>query len=90
MAVELTQAHIAHIQPDHTIVLPEEMPVGATVAVIVLPVPATQPDNEAARRARFNATLAAIRAAMSAGAPPLPSEAELEALIQKARHTPSA
>jgi hypothetical protein len=86
MAVELTQAHIAHIQPDHTIVLPEEMPVGATVAVIVLP----QPNEEAARRARFEATLAAIRAAMSGGAPPLPSEAELEALIEKARHTPSA
>jgi hypothetical protein len=85
MAIELTQAHIAHIQPDHTIVLPEEMPVGATVAVIVLP----QPNGEAARRARFEATLAAIRAAMSEGTPPLPSEAELEALIEKARHTPS-
>jgi hypothetical protein len=90
MAVELTQAHIAHIQPDHTIVLPEEMPVGATVAVIVLPVPVAPPDEEAARRARFEATLAAIRAAMSESAAPPPSEAELEALIEKARHTPSA
>ena len=86
MAIELTQAHIAHIRPDHTIVLPEEMPVGATVVVIVLPTPAPSLDEEAARRARFGATLAAIRAAMSQGTPPLPPEAELDALIEKARH----
>ena len=35
--VELTPTYIATVRPDRTILLPPEMPVGATVAVIVVP-----------------------------------------------------
>jgi hypothetical protein len=83
MAVELTQAYIATIQPDHTVAVPEEMPIGASVAVIVLP---SQPADDAARRARFTATLAAIQSAMSTPVPPL-TDSELNALLEKARRS---
>ena len=37
MALETIPAYITKVGSDHTIVLPDEMPVCATVAVIVVP-----------------------------------------------------
>ncbi len=88
MAVELTPTYIATVRPDHTIVLPEEMPVGAMVMVIVVP-PKTAPENDPARKARFDATLAAIKEAMRNPIPDLPGDEALKGLVDKARKTPS-
>jgi hypothetical protein len=82
MAVELTPTHIATIRPDHTIALPNEMPVGAKVMVIVMP----DESSEAARKARFAKTMEAIRAAMEMPLPKI-TEAELDTLVDKARKT---
>jgi len=68
MALETIPAYITKVGSDHTIVLPNEMPVGAMVAVIVVPTDVAAAD-VAARRARFAETLAAIRAASVGGAP---------------------
>ncbi len=84
MDVEMTPTYITTIRPDRTIALPPEMPVGATVAVIVVPARPSAPD-EAARRTRFETTLAAIRASMHATPPPVPPDGELDALIERAR-----
>ncbi len=90
MTLETTSAYITKVRPDHTVVLPADMPVGATVAVVVVPSDATEVD-EAARHDRFAKTLDAIRAA-SAQETTLPSvsDGELDALIETARKTPRA
>ncbi len=82
-----TTAYIATINPDHTIVAPDELPVGATVAIIMMADAPSTADNTA-RRARFEATLAAIRdyeATPPELRPTLPSDMEIDALIKKAR-----
>lgn len=84
MAIEMTPTHIATIRPDHTITLPTEMPVGAKVMVIVMPDEA----NESARKARFAKTIEAIRVAMQMPLNKI-SDAELNALVDKARRTPT-
>jgi len=89
MALETTSAYITTVGSDHTIVLPAEMPVGATVAVIVVPTSTTSVD-DAARRARFAETLSAIRAASARETPPAISDDDLDALIEKARKAPRA
>jgi hypothetical protein len=88
MAVELTPTYIATVRPDHIIVLPEEMPVGAQVMVILVPPKAVSVENDPARAARFAATLAAIKAAMENPIPNPPTDEELKALVEKARKTP--
>jgi len=80
MAVELTPTHVATIRHDHTIALPNEMPVGAKVMVIVMP----DEISEAARKARFAKTMEAIRVAMQMPLPKI-TDAELNALVDKAR-----
>jgi len=87
MALETIPAYITKVGSDHTIVLPDEMPVGATVAVIVVPADITAAD-DAARRARFAETLTAIRDASAGGSRPAISDGELDALIEKARKAP--
>ena len=86
MTLTSTPAYIATVGADYTIVLPEEIPVGAQVTITVIPtnVP-NQPDDEA-RRSRFDETLAAIRAASVADTTsPTISDAELDSLIKTAR-----
>lgn len=85
MALASIAAYIAVVGEDHTIVLPEEIPVGTHVAITVLPTGIPAPDDEA-RRKRFNETLATISKAIAASdtLPDL-SDAELEALVRKAR-----
>lgn len=90
MALKPTPPHVTTIGTDHTIVLPHDIPEGATVAVIVLPTTIKIPD-ETDRQERFAETFTAIRNAMAheAEQPPL-SDAELNALIEKARKSPKA
>ena len=84
--METTQAYIATVGPDHTIVLPEDIAVGSTVVVVLMSNP-SEHDNE--RRARFAATLEAIRAASAADiSDPTITDTDLEALIKKARQIP--
>ena len=89
MATELTPAYIATVRPDHTVELPEEMPVGATVMVIVVPPKAVAPENDPARAIRFAATLAAIKAAIENPVSNVPTDEELKVLVEKARKTPT-
>ena len=85
MTITTTPAYIATVGDDHTIVLPEEIPVGARVTITVIPSVSDQLNGEA-RSARFSETLAAIQAAASVRTtPPAISDAELDALIKKAR-----
>ncbi|MBN1891123.1 MAG: hypothetical protein JW850_24210 [Thermoflexales bacterium] len=81
----MTPAYVTTVGADHMIKLPPDMPVGTTVAVIAVPTSTSEGDTEA-RRARFVATLAAIREASKAGAPHADiSDEELTALVEKAR-----
>jgi hypothetical protein len=82
MLLEKTDAYITTIGDDHQIKLPGNMPVGAKVAVIL--VPSDTPD-EASRQARFRATLNAIRAASQLESPSPISDDDLNVLIRKAR-----
>ncbi len=90
MSVELTPAYVATVRPDHTIILPEEMPVGAQVMVILVPPKAVALESDPARAARFAATLAVIKAAMENPIPDLPTDEELRTLVDKARKTGAA
>jgi hypothetical protein len=65
-------AYMLTVGHNHTIELPQEAPVGAMVAVIVMP----NEQAEAARRARFAATLEAIRKASRQTKTPKMAEAE--------------
>jgi hypothetical protein len=87
MSLTSTPAYIATVGEDHTIVLPEEIPVGARVVITVIPSTFEQLDDDA-RRGRFARTLAAIDAASRAeAAQPTISQAELDALVEQARTT---
>jgi len=88
MAIEMTPTHIATIRPDHTVTLPSEMPVGAKVMIIVMPDESAKID-EVARKERFAKTLDAIRVAMQISLPQI-SDADLNALVDKARKTPAS
>jgi hypothetical protein len=82
MPTTITSAYITTVRPDRTIVLPDEMAVGSTVAVVLLP-SNSEPD-EAARSERFKATLDAINNAAEADVVLTISEEKLDKLIKKA------
>ncbi len=82
MPATVTSAYITTVRPDRTIVLPDEMAVGTTVAVVVLP-SASEPD-DARRRERFEATLSAVRNASKEKDVPSISNEQLDRLIKKA------
>ena len=77
----IAPAYVTQVGDNHIVRLPE-VPIGATVAVIVMPDAVEQ--TETARRARFAATLDAVRKA-SLREPPNISDAELDTLIERAR-----
>jgi hypothetical protein len=87
MTLTTTPAYIAIVGADHTIVLPDEIPVGAQVTITVIPTGATEQQNDELRRLRFGETLTAIKAASTARSKEL-SDAELDDLIEKARKAP--
>ena len=85
MAQKVTPAYITTISPDHTIVLPAEMPIGATVAVVLISTSVSEAD-DMARRARFAETLSAIHAASASETQPAAiADEDLDALIDRAR-----
>ncbi len=85
MALQTTPAYITIVNPNRTIELPSDMPIGTTVAVIVMPSEETEREEEA-RHARFAAPLAAIRAASEDETwQNTLSDTEIEALVEKAR-----
>ncbi|HEX5689569.1 MAG TPA: hypothetical protein VFX76_06185, partial [Roseiflexaceae bacterium] len=86
MTLTTTPAFIAIVGADHTIVLPDEIPVGAQVTITVIPAGASD-QKEDERRSRFAETLAVIKAASATKSKEL-SEAELDALVKKARKAP--
>jgi hypothetical protein len=82
MPATITPAYITTIRPDRTIVVPDEMAVGATVAVVILP-SMSEPNNPE-RKERFEATLRAINNASTVeNAPPI-SDEQLNKLIKEA------
>lgn len=79
-----TATYISTIKADHTVELPESMPVGAKVAVTLLP--AEDAHDDVARNLRFPKVMEAIRAAINSDytAPEI-SDQELDQLIHQAR-----
>jgi hypothetical protein len=85
MSVSTTPAYIGTVGEGHTISVPAEIPIGAKVAILLLP---TSPSDEGdtGRGERFASVLAAIRSAIAAGyTTPDISEEELNARISHAR-----
>jgi hypothetical protein len=82
MSATITPAYITTIRPDRTIVLPDEMAVGATVAVVVLP--SISESDSAAREARFEAILSAISNASNVENAASISDKQSNELIKKA------
>ena len=81
-----TAAYISTVRPDHTVILPSDVPVGSKVAVVIMS-PDENSTAEKARQARFQKMLDAIKAATAAGfTPPALSDAEIDARIERARH----
>jgi len=85
-----TSAYVSTVSADRTIVLPESVPVGAKVAVVLLPVDETL-DKSETRSARFQIVMDAIRAAMDSHfAAREVTDAELKQLIGEARQAAKA
>ena len=75
----------ATVEADHTIKVPADMPVGERVMVVRMPSVADF-TGDAARRARFAATRAAIVRAIDEGFPRTsPTDEEIVALVERAR-----
>ena len=86
MALDPATAFVTVVAPDRTIHLPADVPVGATVAVVLLP--AQTIEAEAARRERFQRMRAAIEAAKEQlWTAPKIDDATLDALIDRARRS---
>ncbi|MFN8489744.1 MAG: hypothetical protein U0350_19320 [Caldilineaceae bacterium] len=76
---------IATVEPNHTVKVPSTIPVGEQV--IVVPLPAIESlIHDAARRARFAATRAAVQQALATRPSQTPlSNQEIVALVKRAR-----
>jgi len=86
MPLTSTPAYIVTVSADHTVVLPEEIPVGSQVTITVIPSGARDQQDDAARHARFGETLAALQSALTIETTPATvSDADLDKLIKKAR-----
>jgi hypothetical protein len=80
-----TLSFVGKIGPDRTVQLPADAPVGAEVAVVVMP-PLEQLLKDPERRARFAATLAAIRKAVDERWPSsIVTDEEIVRLVKRAR-----
>jgi hypothetical protein len=84
MDLDPVAAYVTVVSPDRTIRLPADVPVGATVAVVLLTAGAA---DEASRRERFERTRAAVRAAERAGQGAEMDDPTLDALIEQARRS---
>jgi len=80
-----TAAYVSTVKADHTIELPKSIPIGAKVAVTLLPTEDPEAEN-ALRTLRFQKVMDAIRTAISSNyITPEISDDELNALIREAR-----
>lgn len=86
MELQATPTYIATVSTDHTVTLPPDMPVGAQVAIVLIPSSA----DEAARHSRFEKTLHAIREAAQQSLPSENGEPNLDWLIEQARKSAPA
>jgi len=78
-------AFISTVDETRTIALPDTIPVGARVAVMVMPGKPGEDSPE--RRLRFERVMEAIQAAIREGfTPPAISDEEYDARIEMARH----
>ena len=85
-----TSAYVSTVGADRTIVLPESVPVGAKVAVVLLPADEKVDESET-RSARFQIVMDAIQAAMDSHfATREVTEPELKQLIGEARQAAKA
>ena len=85
-----TATYMSTIKADHTVELLENMPVGAQIAVTLLPTEEPQEEN-AARNLRFQEVMAAIRVAIDSNyTTPEISDQELNQLIHEARQAAKA
>ena len=85
-----TSAYVSTVGADRTIVLPESVPVGAKVAVVLLPDDETVGGGDA-RSMRFQIVMDSIQAAMDSHfATREVTEAELKQLIYEARQAAKA
>ncbi|MCL4863328.1 MAG: hypothetical protein KJZ93_28240 [Caldilineaceae bacterium] len=81
---------VTTVGDDRTIVLPDSIPSGATIGIVVL---SDRPKRKLTRKERFKAALTEIEAAIirSQQEPiDLPADAEFNALIERARKEPHA
>ena len=86
MPLTSTPAYVVTVGADHTIILPEEIPVGSQVTITVIPSGASSQPDDAVRQAHFGEMLAAIQSALAAETESdTISDADLDALIKKAR-----
>ena len=85
VTLAVTSTYISTVTKSRTITLPDTVPIGAKVAVVLLPAEdAAEPIP--GRDARFASVMAAIRAAIADNfMPPDISDAELTARIERAR-----
>jgi hypothetical protein len=93
--IDETTAYITIVEEDHLIAVPQSIPTGSTVAVVILPasdamLPRVQRaiDAEEVRQAHFTAVMEAINAVADKPAPADQyTNEELNALIEKARQS---
>ena len=80
-----TAAYVSTVKADHTVELPKSIPIGAKVAVTLLPTEETEAEN-ALRNLRFQKVMDAIRAAIHSNyTTPEISDHDLNHLIREAR-----
>lgn len=85
MLMTPTAAYVSTVKANHTIELPKSIPIGAKVAVTLLPTAEAEAEN-ALRNLRFQKVMDAIRAAINSNyTTPEISDAELNGLIREAR-----
>ena len=90
MNLATTPAFISTVDDSHTLVLPNIIPVGAKIAVFLIP-PEESLSAEFTRQTRFANVMAAIRNAIADNfTPPEISDAELTARIKRARRAAKA
>ena len=89
MSVSTTPAYIGMVDEGHMVSVPSEVPIGAKVAILLLP-PTSADEREVERKERFDSVMTAIRSAIAAGyTAPVISDEELDARIRRARQQKS-
>jgi hypothetical protein len=86
-----TPAYIVTVGDDRIVRLPDTIPAGTTVAVVVIPCEEApyESSDEATRKMRFDLALKAVREAIEHGyGTNLPSDEEITRLIEEARKHP--